>query len=38
MKKVLSCFLAVILFLTCIPTALAVDNSRDFFFRTFIYQ
>ena len=32
MKKVLSCFLAVMLFLTCIPTAMAVDNARDFFF------
>ena len=32
MKKVLSCLLAVMLFLTCIPTAMAVDNARDFFF------
>ena len=32
MKKVLSCFLAVMLFLTCIPTAMAVDNAHDFFF------
>lgn len=32
MKKLLACFLAVMLFLSCVPTALAVDNSRDFFF------
>ena len=32
MKKMLSCLLAVMIFLTCIPTAMAVDNSRDFFF------
>lgn len=32
MKKVLSFLLVMVVFLTCIPTALAVDNSRDFFF------
>ena len=37
MKKVLSCLLAVMLFLTCIPTAMAVDNARDFFFELINY-
>ena len=32
MKRLLACFLAAVLFLCCVPTALAVDNSRDFFF------
>ena len=33
MKRVLACLLTVMLFLTCVPAALAADNSRDFFFQ-----
>ena len=32
MKKVLSALLVILVFLTCIPTAMAADNSRNFFF------
>ena len=32
MKKALSILLVMVVFLTCIPTAMAVDNSRSFFF------
>lgn len=33
MKRVLAGLLTVMLFLTCVPAALAADNSRDFFFQ-----
>ena len=32
MRKILSLILAVVLLLSCVPAALATDNSREFFF------
>lgn len=35
MRRILSLILAVVLLLSCVPAALATDNSREFFFELF---